>query len=65
MKKAYKLKDKQALIDEHWNLAMDIALYSVRIVAMQRTLESQSDKLLALEGEIEKLEAIENGRGLN
>lgn len=59
------LTKKDKMIDQHEKLMMSIALQAIRIVEMQKYLVKQSDELLALEVQIERIEAEEKGSGLN
>lgn len=58
-------KRQQELIDAHYELTQAIALQSIRIIEMQKVQLKQSDSLLNIEAELEKLEAEAKGSGLN
>lgn len=60
-----KTKERNKLVDKHYQLSMSIALQAIRIHEMQKILASQSDELLVIESQIGKLDAEQNGSGLN
>jgi hypothetical protein len=62
MKSKKRVSPKASLIDKHHDLSMSIALQAIRIVEMQKQLVKLSDELLAVEGQLEKLEAEESNR---
>ncbi len=60
-----KYSNKQKLIDEHYELCLNLAFLTVRVTEIDKEIKRKVNKLIKLEIEIEQIELKENNRDIN